>query len=127
MSLPYYFYWNCTIVALNDSLVTSLEELKKNNVVLATFNGTTSTTVQLSEPYTNFPFVYIEVLKDGDRIGTQLIPSSTLGLSVSKIYCGSTSSWASVGMSTSGYDKLVINRTTANTTSVRILGIRKFL
>ena len=108
---------------LNDSL----EELEKNNVILATFNGTTSTTVQLSEPYTNFPFVYIEVLKDGDRIGTQLIPSSTLGLSVSKIYCGSTSSWASVGMSTSGYDKLVINRTTANTTSVRILGIRKFL
>lgn len=90
---------------------------------LATFTGTTSTTVTLSQSILNFQFLLIRVLdSDGAIVNGLTIPVQLAQINTYKLYGSSSSMWGSVEF-TGSATTAVFNRTSANTTSVLLGGL----
>ena len=102
------------VVAINNKL--------KDAEVIIDFNGTSSTIVTPSKPVTDFRYLSVNLYStDSECVGCVFIPIRTFRNITVKVYGDSSSMWASAFLA-SDYSTITMNRTSANTSKVRVIG-----
>lgn len=93
---------------------------------IATFSGTSSATISLSEPIANFKFVVLRLFDtNGVCVSSMTLPRSFAAGNTYKLFGEASSQWGLVEFPADiSAGTATCNRTSANTTSIVIVGVK---